>query len=384
MSTSARSLRIPASSRLGRRLPRARTALAALALVATLCAAALPAAAQAPSSSAVGESIDLRLVPLLGGGIPVHSAPQAFASGSAPPAYDVAASRLSLTVGTPLTGTVLTTSLLNAHAASSGTPPSGAAADASVHRANLTLVGALPLLTLAAEEIRSSAALSGPCAGTPTPAGSTTLVNLRLGGSLGAGLAVNGAVAPNTVLLDLAGIRVVLNEQISTTSGATTRFTVNAVHVSARGAVTALGVLSGDVILSQSSAQLGCSEADLALAKTSDLSSASPGQPFHFFLTVTNNGPGTAHGVQVSDPLPAGLTLIDATPSQGSCSGTSTVVCDLGDLAAGDQATVDLTVSGGSPGDVTNTAQVTSATADSDTSNNQASATVTIASGPTS
>lgn len=369
----------------GRHRRSPRPALAAMALLASLAMAALPAAAQAPASSAYGESIDLQLLPLLGGGIPVHSAPQASASGAAPPAYDAAASRLSLRVGTPLTGTVLATGLLNAHAASAGEPPDGAQADASVQRANLTLVGTLPLLTLAATEIRSTAALSGPCSGAPAAAGSTTLVDLRLGGLLGAGLSVSGAVAPNTVLLDAAGIRVVLNEQTSTTAGGVTRFTVDAVHVSAHGAVTALGVLSGDVVLAQSSAQLGCSAGpDLELVKSSDVSSAVPGQSFHYFLTVTNDGPGTAHGVAVTDPLPAGLTLLDATPSQGSCSGTDTVVCDLGDLAEGDQATVDLTVAGGSEGDVTNTARVTSASPDPNGANDVSSATVSIAPRPTS
>jgi uncharacterized repeat protein (TIGR01451 family) len=364
--------------------PRGRRALAALAALAALGAAARPATAQTAASSAYGESVDLRLLPLLGGGLPIRSGPQAAVSGAAPPAYDVAASRLSVSVSTPLTGTVLSTSLLNAHAASTGVAPDGATADASVQRANVTLVGVLPLVTLAAEEIRSSATLSGTCAGGLAPAGSTTLVNLRLGGSLGASVTVNGAVAPNTVLLDAAGIRVVLNEQTSATSGGITRFTVNAVHVSAHGAVTALGVLSGDVILAQSSAQLGCAGADLALAKEADVSSVNPGQTFHYLLTVTNAGPATAHGVAVSDPLPPGVTLVDATPSQGSCSGTSTVACDLGDLAAGDQATVDLTVTGNAAGNVTNTASVTSATPDPDGSNNQASATVTVASGPVS
>ncbi|HEY8022152.1 MAG TPA: DUF11 domain-containing protein [Thermoanaerobaculia bacterium] len=363
--------------------PAIRAALPLLAILATLAA---PVAAQTnPAGSAFGESIDLHLLPLLGGGIPILSPPQAFVAGSAPPAYDLSASRLSLSVATPLTGTLLTTSLLNAHAASTGAALDGATANASVDRASVRLLGALPLLTLSAETIRSSATLGGPCAGGPASTGTADLVNLRLGGPLGAGITFNGAAAPNTVLLDVAGIRVVLNEQLVSTSGTTTSLTVNSVHVSAHGAVTALGVLSGDIILAQSQAQLGCGEvADLALVKEASVSSINQGNSFDYLLTITNNGPGTAHGVTVSDALPAQVTLLAAAPSQGSCSGGPAVSCDLGDLAPGDTVTVDLTVRGDTVGTFTNSATVTSATPDPDASNNQSSVDVTVDSPPMS
>jgi uncharacterized repeat protein (TIGR01451 family) len=42
-----------------------------------------------------------------------------------------------------------------------------------------------------------------------------------------------------------------------------------------------------------------------------------------FTVVVTNHGPDAATGVQVGDPLPAGLTFVSATPSQGSYSPAS-------------------------------------------------------------
>ena len=75
----------------------------------------------------------------------------------------------------------------------------------------------------------------------------------------------------------------------------------------------------------------------------------------------------------MSDPLPAGETLVSATPSQGTCPGT--VTCNLGTVNNGAFATikivVNVTADCGST--IKNTATVTSDTADTDTSNNTSS-----------
>jgi uncharacterized repeat protein (TIGR01451 family) len=79
-----------------------------------------------------------------------------------------------------------------------------------------------------------------------------------------------------------------------------------------------------------------------------------------YTLVVKNNGPSDDPGVTVSDPLAAGLTLVSAEPSQGSCSTAgNTVSCDLGRLVDGGSAQVLVTVNvHGTPGCITNTAQV--------------------------
>ena len=86
--------------------------------------------------------------------------------------------------------------------------------NATVHDLGLSLVPVAPLLTLHADEVRSSAAIGGTCGSALTATGTTTLVNAAAGGTLGLGLHIGASVAPNTVLLDLLGVRVVLNEQI--------------------------------------------------------------------------------------------------------------------------------------------------------------------------
>jgi len=45
-------------------------------------------------------------------------------------------------------------------------------------------------------------------------------------------------------------------------------------------------------------------------------------------------GSSLAAGVTISDTLPPGTTLVSTTPSQGSCTGTSTITCSLGTVPA--------------------------------------------------
>jgi hypothetical protein len=91
--------------------------------------------------------------------------------------------------------------------------------------------------------------------------------------------------------------------------------------------------------------------------------SASVSQPFNETLTVSDGaagGPST--GTTVVDQLPGGETLYGATPSQGSCSSSGSpakLTCDLGLLAPGAAATVQLVVAEANAGAVTNTATVT-------------------------
>ncbi len=56
---------------------------------------------------------------------------------------------------------------------------------------------------------------------------------------------------------------------------------------------------------------------DLALTKTSDTELANVGDTVEYVVTVSNDGPTEATGVVVSDPLPAGLSFVSATPSDG-------------------------------------------------------------------
>ncbi len=119
--------------------------------------------------------------------------------------------------------------------------------------------------------------------------------------------------------------------------------------------------------------------ADLAIAKTDAVDPVVTGANIVYTLTVRNNGPASATAVTVNDTLPAGVTFVSATPSQGAaCTGSTTVSCVLGALASGAQATVTVTVTTSAPGVVVNTATVSGAEPDPAPGNNTATEPTTV------
>ena len=65
----------------------------------------------------------------------------------------------------------------------------------------------------------------------------------------------------------------------------------------------------------------GAANADVGVHKTVDRPAPLVGETVTFTVTVTNSGPSPATGVVVTDALPAGLTFVSATPSQGTYTG---------------------------------------------------------------
>jgi uncharacterized repeat protein (TIGR01451 family) len=90
-----------------------------------------------------------------------------------------------------------------------------------------------------------------------------------------------------------------------------------------------------------------------------------------YTITVTA-GQNPVLDATVSDVVPSGVTLLSVTPSRGSCAGTATVVCDLGDLPAGALETITLRVHVNAAGTLANTATLSTASPDTDPSNNTA------------
>jgi uncharacterized repeat protein (TIGR01451 family) len=82
---------------------------------------------------------------------------------------------------------------------------------------------------------------------------------------------------------------------------------------------------------------------DLSVTKADSPDPVNVGDNLTYVIVVTNHGPESTT-VTLTDTLPSQVTFVSATPSQGSCSGTSTVTCNLGTMNNGDSATVTIVV----------------------------------------
>jgi uncharacterized repeat protein (TIGR01451 family) len=355
-----------------------------LAAFACWCAAAAtPAqAANNAASSAYGESINLDLLPLLGGGVTVASGPLPAINGGSPPGYALETTLASVNVtGSAGIGALLSTGLLTVEADSSEPASDQAHSHTEVDGTALGIAG---LLNLGAKAIVSDASITGTCRSALAATGTTQITGATLGGLAALGLTIPPNPAPNTVLLDVLGIRVVLNEQSVSGNGATTAtLAVNAVHVSLSNTILSLiGALSGDIVIAHSEATLTCGIAvETAAASLTMTGSPTPvtvGESLTYTLTAANAGPDAAGGVAVTDSLPPSVTLVSAIPSQGSCSGAATVTCNLGSIAAGANATVGLVVVPTQSGTLVNTATSVSSTTNPDPGNTSATVTLMV------
>jgi len=79
--------------------------------------------------------------------------------------------------------------------------------------------------------------------------------------------------------------------------------------------------------------------ADLQVTKSDSVDPLLAGELLTYTIGITNTGPADASNVVVTDTLPSGLTLVSATPSQGTCTGT---ICALGWISATHTATITL------------------------------------------
>ena len=98
--------------------------------------------------------------------------------------------------------------------------------------------------------------------------------------------------------------------------------------------------------------------ADLSVTKTVDDSMPVVGDNVTFTITVRNDGPSDATGVEITDPVVIGLDYVSDAPSQGGFV-SSTGVWTVGALASGASATLQLTTRVTQIHTLTNTAEVT-------------------------
>jgi uncharacterized repeat protein (TIGR01451 family) len=118
--------------------------------------------------------------------------------------------------------------------------------------------------------------------------------------------------------------------------------------------------------------------ANLGLSLAATPRPATVGQPLTYTLTARNLSSIEATNVVLTNRIPLRSTLVSATASQGSCTGTASVACSLGSLAAGATAQVTIVVQPTAAGYLTNRASVKSDGVDPYRFNNNRSTTVRV------
>lgn len=119
----------------------------------------------------------------------------------------------------------------------------------------------------------------------------------------------------------------------------------------------------------------GVPGADLALTVSVAPGPVRVGNNLTYSLTVTNKGPGIAIETVLTDILPNAVSFASASPSQGSCIGTSTVVCNLGTLGNRSSATVVIVATPTAARTLINRAKVISGVPDINPTNNSVTST---------
>ncbi|MHC4499126.1 MAG: DUF11 domain-containing protein, partial [Planctomycetota bacterium] len=114
-------------------------------------------------------------------------------------------------------------------------------------------------------------------------------------------------------------------------------------------------------------------EADLEVTKTDSPDPVEVEKALTYTIQVTNNGPGDATDVTLTDVLPADVTFASVTPGAPTCTQAGgQVTCNLGGLTNGSHTTVTLVVTPTMEGVITNTVSVTGTQPDLVPDNNRA------------
>ncbi len=199
---------------------------------------------------------------------------------------------------------------------------------------------------------------------------------------------LNGSLA----LLDSAGVSLALvNDSGSTSSSASGAGNLAANTPTSPGEAIAYrirtggtyfakvgwsGGTAGNYLLSVSHDCKVGPPTDLAVSQTDAPDPALPGENVTYSITVRNLGTYPASVVALRDDLPAGSALVSASATQGSCTGSAPVICNLGDLGAGGSAGVTVVVTAPiTPGPITNLARASMAVRESSPGNEGSSET---------
>lgn len=112
---------------------------------------------------------------------------------------------------------------------------------------------------------------------------------------------------------------------------------------------------------------------DLSLVVNDDTDPVTTGNNFTYSLITTNKSSDIAMDINLSEPLPTGLTYVsdDSATAGWNCSVASTTLeCNLPFMNPSASSTINVTVTADNAGTINNVVTVSSAQTDSDTSDN--------------
>ena len=133
------------------------------------------------------------------------------------------------------------------------------------------------------------------------------------------------------------------------------------------------GVINSGWSLAITASSPVAANADLAAGLTAAPAPAIVNSNLTYTLSVTNFGPAGATNVQVTDPLPAGVTYVSASAPGGAVNNGGTVTFNFGTLATNTSTTATLTVTPTAVGNVTNTITASADQVDANPGNNSLS-----------
>lgn len=142
-------------------------------------------------------------------------------------------------------------------------------------------------------------------------------------------------------------------------------------RVGAAGSTTVSWDVSANRRWSLVAVNIRQARADVEVTQSALPDPVAPGGILTYTFYVQNNGPSTATGVVLTDTIPATTTFVGSSTTLGSCSGTSTVTCNLGTMTNGQTATITIQVTAPLTGGLIapNTGTVTTTTTDPATPN---------------
>jgi hypothetical protein len=221
-----------------------------MALLSAVFAASAHATVTSGTSSGYGEDISLTLTPTIGTVVNITSGPLPTITGTAPSPYSLTNSLASASVSG-----ILSTGILNVAASSTVTGLAGTVSTQGSSIVNGLNLAILNVLGITSGVIQTTSTVTGDV-GTLTPAGTTTITNLAVGGLA----PFNASITPvaNDVILNLLGVEVTLNRQVTTDTAALASIRTDGIAVDFTNVAAVIngtaGVLNGEITIATSTA----------------------------------------------------------------------------------------------------------------------------------